>query len=80
MNPTNLPRLRYVTLAMLLLLASFPLLAASPTGSIVGTVLDSSGASVAGAKVIVLPEIHDLADDVVSRGSRRASRRPGSIA
>jgi hypothetical protein len=41
------------TMFLFSLLASFPLLAASPTGSIVGTVLDSSGASVAGAKVIV---------------------------
>src|SRR3954447_9610407 len=45
--------MRCLYLAVLLLFISLPLLAASPTGSIVGTVLDSSGASVAGAKVIV---------------------------
>jgi hypothetical protein len=53
MKPINMPRMRYLTITMALLLASLPVLGASPTGSIVGTVLDSSGASVAGAKVIV---------------------------
>ena len=45
--------MRYLTVAILLLLASLPLMAAGPTGSIVGTVIDSSGAAVANAKVIV---------------------------
>ncbi len=53
MNPNIKPSIRSLVLAVSLVFTSFPLLAAGPTGSIVGTVLDSSGAAVADAKVIV---------------------------
>src|SRR5436305_3109164 len=53
MKPKVNTLLRYLAIPVLLMATSIPLLAAGPTGTIVGTVLDSSGAAIADAKVIV---------------------------
>jgi hypothetical protein len=53
MNRKTRPYLRNLPLVVLLISVSLPLFAAGPTGSIVGTVLDSTGAAIPNAKIRV---------------------------
>src|SRR4051812_24001572 len=54
MNATTVKHFRRnLAISVLVMAMSLPLLAAGPTGAIVGTVLDSSGAVIVNAKVIV---------------------------
>src|SRR3954451_13362588 len=45
--------LRYLAISLFVTAMSLPLLAAGPTGTIVGTVLDSTGAAIVSARVVV---------------------------
>ena len=66
MNPDTKAILRCGAFFVLLFAAAIPLFAGAPTGSIVGKVLDGSGAAVVGAKVVATAPATGLQRETVS--------------